>query len=69
MHFRYNEDVNNSIEMINITITCQSDAKHVGMTINDKLRFNEHVNILCKSAARQLNVMYRFNDIFGIKEK
>ncbi len=32
------------------------------MTIDDKLRFNKHVNILCKSAARELNVMYRFKE-------
>ena len=68
-HFKCKEDVPNSIQIDSITITCQSDVKLLGMTIDDKLRFNKHVNILCKSAARQLNVMYRFKNIFDIKEK
>ncbi len=39
------------------------------MTIDDKLRFNKHVDIFCKSDVRQFNVMYRFKNIFDIKEK
>ncbi len=63
-HFRCKEDIPDSVE-----IDSQSDVKLLGMTINDKLRFNKHVDILCKSAARQLNVIYRFKNIFDKKEK
>ncbi len=59
-HFRCKVDVPDSIEIDSITITHQSDAKLLGMTIDDKL---------CKSAARQLNVMYRIKNIFYIKDK
>ncbi len=56
-HFTCEVNVADSIE---IDITHQSDIKHLGMTIDDKLRFNKHINIFCKSDARQFNVMYRF---------
>ncbi len=65
-HFRCKVDVPDSIEINSITITRQSDVKLLEMTIDDKLRFNKHA---CKSAARQLNVMYSFKNIFDIKEK
>ena len=39
------------------------------MTIDDKLKFDKHVDILCKRAARQINVMYRFKGIFDMKER
>ncbi len=68
-HFRGKDDVPDSIEIDSVTITCQSDVKLLGMIIDDKLRFNKHVDILCTSAARQLNVMYRFKNIFDMKEK
>ncbi len=68
-HFRCKVDVPDSIEIDTITIKCQSDVKCLEMTIDNKLRFNMHVNILCKSAARQLNVMYRFKNISDLKEK
>ncbi len=68
-HFRCKVDVPDSIEIDSITITHQSDVKLLEITIDDKLRFNKHIDILCKSAARQLNVMYGFKNIFDIKEK
>ncbi len=68
-HFKCKDDVPDSIEIDSIAITLQSDVKPLGMTIDDKLRFNKHVNILCKSDARQVNVRYRSKNIFDMKEK
>ncbi len=67
-HFRCSKDVPDSSEIDIITSTLQSDFKRLVMTIDDKVGFNRHV-ILCKSAARQLNVMLRSKTIFDIKEK
>ncbi len=39
------------------------------MTIDDKLKFDKHIDILCKNAAGQINVLYRFSGIFDIKER
>ncbi len=41
----------------------------LGITIDDKLKFDKHIDIPCKSAARQINVLYRFRGIFDIKER
>ncbi len=68
-HFRCKVDIPDSIEVDSITIKCQSDVKRLGMTIDGKLRFNKHIEILCKIAAGQLDVMYRFKNIFDIKKK
>ncbi len=59
----------NTLEICDTQIKRDSDVKLLGITIDDQLRFNKHVDILCKKAARQLNVMYRFKGIFKFKEK
>ncbi len=43
--------------------------KWSGITIDDKLKFDKQVDILCKNAARQLNLFYRFKGIFPFKKK
>ncbi len=32
--------------------------KLLGITIDENLKFDKHVNIICKKAARQINIMY-----------
>ncbi len=39
------------------------------MTIDNNLKFDRHVDKLCKRAAWQLNVLYRFRGIFDITQK
>ncbi len=39
------------------------------MTIDNKLKFNKHVENLCIVAVSQLNVLNRFRGIFDINEK
>ncbi len=43
--------------------------KLLGITIDQKLKFDKHIGNLCKNAARQINIMYRFKGIFDLKEK
>ncbi len=43
--------------------------KLLGITIEDKLKFDKQVDLLCKNAAGQLNVLYRFKGIFDLKER
>ncbi len=31
--------------------------------------FDKQVDILCKNAARQLNILYRFKGLFDLKER
>ena len=62
-------DLPDTLEICNTEIKRETDVKLLGITIDDQLKFNRHVDILCKKAARQLNVMYRFKGIFNFKEK
>jgi hypothetical protein len=63
------EEIPEFIEIRGINIKRESEAKLLGITIDDKLTFNKHVDTLCKNAARQINVMYRFKCIFDLKER
>ncbi len=57
------------IEIHGTEIKFEKEVKHLGITIDEKLRFDTHVNNLCKKAARQINVMYRFKGIFDLKKR
>ncbi len=41
----------------------------LGITIDEMLKFDKHVNIICKKAARKINVMYCFKGVFDLKER
>ena len=43
--------------------------KLLGVRIDDKLNFNEHVNKICKSAGNQLNALIRLKSILRLKVK
>ncbi len=47
----------------------QTEVKLLGITIHQKLESDKHIDILCKNAATQINIMYRFKGIFDLKEK
>jgi hypothetical protein len=57
------------IEVNDTKIPCENVVQLLGMTIDDKLKFYKHIDKLCKNAARQLNVMYRFKGIFNLEER
>ncbi len=37
--------------------------------IDDMFKFNEHIDVLCKNANRQINLLYRFRNVFNIDER
>ena len=43
----------------NTEITSEPHIKALGVTIDSKLNFSEHISIICKKAARQLNALAR----------
>jgi len=53
----------------NEEIEVENSVKPLGMTIDNKLNFDEHISIMCKKAARQLNVLFRFHKILDYKQK
>ncbi len=57
------------IQVHDTFIPCNNEVKLLGITIDNKLKFDKQVDLLCKNSARQLNVLYRFNVIFDLREK
>ncbi len=55
------------IEINDTNIPGEKEATLLGITIDQKLNFDEDVNILCKKAAGQINDMYQFKCIFNLK--
>ncbi len=60
------EIIPNSIEIHGTTIMRQTEVKLLGITIDQKLKFHKHIDNLCKYAAGQINIMYRFKGRFYI---
>ncbi len=48
------------IEIGKVYINCEKDIKLLGITIDDKLKFDKQVDILCIKAAEYINVLYGF---------
>ena len=57
------------IEVNNTEIKRNESVKFLGITIDDKLKFDVHVTNLCIKAGTQLNVLYRFKNVFNIEER
>jgi hypothetical protein len=53
----------------NIEIEVKNKVNLLGITIDDKLNFDEHISTICKKAGRQLNVLFRFHKILDYKQK
>ena len=46
-----------------------SSVELLGIQIDDKLEFNLHISNICRSAANQLNALFRLKRFLGYKEK
>ena len=53
----------------NKEIKTTNSIKLLGINIDDQLRFNEHISILCSEAAMQLNALSRIQKYMGKSEK
>lgn len=62
--FTSKEDLPEFIDVMDNKIKVEDDVKLLGATIDNKLKFDKHINIICRNASRQLNIMYRFKGIF-----
>ena len=52
-------DKNLKFNLEGIEIECETEVQLLGVTIDFKLNFNEHISNICKKASRQLNVLKR----------
>ncbi len=67
--FTSKEDHPDHILTKNNRIEHESQVKLLGVIIDDKLKFNKYIDVLCKNANRQINVLYRFRNVFNIEER
>ena len=63
------DNTNIEVEIGYEKISSTLSVKLLGVHIDDKLTFNEHINKICKSARNQLNAMIRLKSFLGLKEK
>ena len=57
------------LKISNREINSENSVKLLGIEIDNKLNFDNHVSSLCKKAASQLNALSRFQKYLGINEK
>ena len=72
MHFLLKKDQKNTCD-INFdfqghSIKSEETVKLLGVTLDYKLSFDQHVSNLCKKAAAQLNVLKRLKSFIGFAE-
>ena len=53
----------------NEKIESLSAVKLLGIEVDNKLNFNNHINTICRSAANQLNALIRLRRFLGIEER
>jgi hypothetical protein len=56
------------ITINDVSVHSQAHVKLLGITIDDKLTFDRHIDNLCRKASRQLNILRRFKNIFCHRE-
>ena len=66
---RRSDNTNIEVEIGNEKISSTSSVKLLGVHIDDKLNFNEHINKICKSAGNQLNALIRLKSFLVLREK
>ncbi len=42
-------------------IPCNNEVKLLGITVDDKLKFDKQVDLLCQNSAIQLNVLFKWS--------
>ena len=52
-----------------IDINRQHTAKLLGILLDDKLKFDNHVTILCTKASRQLGALLRIKHLIGLQQR
>ena len=61
------EDVN--IKIANVTIKSSTSKKLLGVTIDNKLKFDKHVENICQKASRKLNAPARLVDYMDLSKR
>ena len=63
------DHTNENIVIDNKQIKIVPSVELLGIQLDDKLNFNQHISNICKSAANQLNALIRLQKFLSFKEK
>ena len=66
---RKQDDTNEIFKIGSKEIKVASQVKLLGVEIDNKLNFEQHINRICKSAANQLNELTRLKRFLGFQER
>ena len=59
----------NELKIGDVNIQACDKVKLLGVLIDKKLNFDEHIKVLCRKASQQLKILFRFKSMLGLKEK
>ena len=60
-----NRDKDLSLTTDNDVIECSRSVKRLGVTIDNKLNFNEHISKLCKKVSTKLHALARVSNFMS----
>ena len=60
---------NLKLQINNTEITSQPSGELQGFTIDNELKFDQHISRLCKSAGCQLNALFRLKNYLNFEQK
>ena len=66
---KMNEHIFQNITINDMSIVSIPQVKLLGVTIDDKMNFNDHINNICCKATRQLNALCRLNKVLSTHTK
>ena len=72
MNIGYNQDINNAAHAIcvnNEEIKTVENIKLLGVTIDSKLNFTDHISSICKKASQRIGVLMRLRNLIPTKAK
>ena len=58
-HLLLSTQAEENIQIVNTTIKCSQSEKLFGIILDNKLKFDKHVENICQKASRKLNVLAR----------
>ena len=58
-----------SFDILNQTVSTSHNIKVLGVTFDDKLKFNDHITVLCRRASAQINALKRVSKFLNVSSR
>ena len=64
---QFDIDLNNKVSLCNAELCYVDNVKFLGLTVDNRLKFNVHIADVCKKVSRVVGVLYKVRDILPTK--